>query len=159
MRNISRTSIFFLLAGFVGLFLDQWSKNWVVNNIQSMDDFFSLLPVLKIVRSHNYGVSFGMLGDLRLSPWMYAGVVTAALAMLGHMFVNLKNVWLRCGVVCISIGAIGNQMDRFIYGHVVDFISVHWFEKYHFYVFNVADILITCGAILVALVLFLDKDS
>jgi signal peptidase II len=59
-------------------------------------------------------------------------------------------VWLPIALALILGGAIGNLIDRVIYGHVVDFISVHWNNKY-FPAFNIADSAITLGAIMMGL--------
>ena len=56
-------------------------------------------------------------------------------------------------------GAIGNLIDRIIYGHVVDFLDFHWQEVYRFATFNVADMAITCGAALIILDGFIKKPA
>ena len=60
------------------------------------------------------------------------------------------SVWLPVALTLILGGAIGNLIDRIAYGHVVDFISVHWGNSY-FPAFNIADSAITLGAIMMAL--------
>ena len=59
-------------------------------------------------------------------------------------------VLLPSALSLILGGAIGNLFDRLVYGHVVDFISVHW-DKSYFPAFNIADSAITVGAVLMAL--------
>jgi signal peptidase II len=148
----------YLFIILLGVSADFASKYWVVHTLFSPADYLDPLPILSIVRTHNYGVSFGLLGSLMLSPWFYAGVVAFAISLLGKMAYQVSFTPLRYAVAMIISGAIGNQIDRFLYGYVVDFIDVHWFGKIHFYVFNIADILVTIGAILLALILFFKKD-
>ena len=56
-------------------------------------------------------------------------------------------------------GAIGNLFDRVVYGHVIDFILVHWQNRWYFPAFNLADSAITLGAILLALDMFKPQKS
>ncbi|MDO8697092.1 MAG: signal peptidase II, partial [Pseudomonas sp.] len=56
-------------------------------------------------------------------------------------------------------GAIGNLFDRVAYGHVIDFILVHWQNRWYFPAFNLADSAITLGAILLALDMFKTPKS
>ena len=63
--------------------------------------------------------------------------------------------WLAIGLALILGGAIGNAYDRFIDGYVVDYLHFHWGEAY-FPAFNVADIGITTGAIMLIIDALLD---
>jgi signal peptidase II len=56
-------------------------------------------------------------------------------------------------------GAVGNLFDRVAYGHVIDFILVHWQDRWFFPAFNLADSAITVGAIMLALDMFISKKS
>jgi len=67
--------------------------------------------------------------------------------------------WLGIAISLILGGAIGNNLiDRVIYGHVVDFIQVYY-DKWYFPSFNVADSAITCGAVLLLILTFFDKEG
>ncbi|MEK7796744.1 MAG: signal peptidase II, partial [Pseudomonadota bacterium] len=57
---------------------------------------------------------------------------------------------LAVALVLVLGGAIGNLVDRLIYGYVVDFVDVYY-QNWHWPAFNVADSAITVGAILIAL--------
>ena len=56
-------------------------------------------------------------------------------------------------------GALGNLYDRIVYGHVVDFILVHWQNRWYFPAFNFADSAICVGAVMLALDMFKSKKS
>lgn len=60
--------------------------------------------------------------------------------------------WLSA-LMLILAGAVGNLVDRILNGYVVDFIHVHYQYKYHWPIFNVADITITVGAIILAILM------
>ena len=61
-----------------------------------------------------------------------------------------ENKWLAVALSLVLGGALGNLFDRLAYGHVIDFISVHWSGSY-FPAFNIADSAITIGAIMLGL--------
>lgn len=149
--------IWYALAIFMGVLLDQWTKLLIVNNIHTVKDFLDVLPFLSIVRTHNLGVSFGMLSGLNLGAWFYGVLVLAITVFLTVMLAKTQTTLSRIAYASIISGALGNLIDRFLRGYVVDFVSVHWFHKYHFYVFNVADIFITCGSALIILDVLLEK--
>lgn len=154
---MKRCYMFYIVFVLIGVVLDQWTKLLVVNNIQSAEDFISVLPIFSIVRTHNMGVSFGMLSAFNLGPWFYGVLVLCIVIFLIRLFFKAHTLLLRVAYSAIISGAIGNLIDRFLRGYVVDFISVHWFNKHHFYVFNVADIFITCGAGLIILDALFEK--
>lgn len=157
MKNRYYVYALFLVFGVA---LDQWTKYLVVNHIQNANDFFHILPVLSIVRTHNTGVSFGMLSAFNLGPWFYGILVISIMAFLIYMvIINHARVLLQTAFVLMIGGAMGNLIDRFVRGYVVDFISAHWFGQYYFYVFNVADIFVSCGAALVILDAIIEKRT
>jgi len=66
---------------------------------------------------------------------------------------------LAVALALVLGGALGNLLDRVVFGHVVDFILVHWQHRWYFPAFNVADMAITGGAILLALDMFKSEKS
>lgn len=151
--------LIYSLIILLGVVLDQWTKCLIVQHIQSHADFIDVLPVLSIVRTHNMGVSFGMLSAYNLGSVFYGLLTTAIIIFLVYMILKSSRIIAQSGFVLMISGAIGNLIDRLNYGYVVDFISVHWFSKYHFYIFNVADIFISCGAGLIILDTILEKRT
>ena len=67
--------------------------------------------------------------------------------------------WLAIALALVLGGALGNLYDRMVLGHVVDFILVHWQDRWRFPAFNLADSAITVGAIMLALDMFKSKNS
>jgi signal peptidase II len=139
-----------LLVGIIVLFADQLSKWWVLDVLHLPDlRQIVLLPVLNLTMVWNHGVTFGLLTGL--GAW--SSVILAAVALC---VVCALGVWLyrsdsrvsSVAIGAIAGGAIGNVVDRFRFGAVVDFIHAHiatpWGD-YSWYVFNVADSAIVCG--------------
>lgn len=113
--------------------------------------------LLYLSSTRNTGAAFSMLGD---APWaqtffLILTVIAVVLATVFLIFNKKKSKWLDVSVVFIISGAIGNFIDRVALGSVRDFIYVTFFAN-----FNVADIAISVGAImLVVYFLFIDRDA
>lgn len=108
-----------------------------------------LLPILNLTLVHNTGAAFGFLSGA--SGWqnvLFAGIAVVACVAIVMMLRGLKpGDWvLAVALTLILGGAIGNLIDRLVYGHVIDFIDFH-FGGWHFWTFNVADSAITIGAV------------
>jgi signal peptidase II len=129
--------------------LDQATKALVVARFELFERR-ALLPVLELTLLHNKGAAFSFLSDA--SGWQhYLFLALAALVSLGIVVWLLRlrspgSALLAGGLALILGGALGNAFDRLLRGHVIDFIHFHWFEKWYFPAFNVADSAITVGA-------------
>jgi signal peptidase II len=69
-----------------------------------------------------------------------------------------KRMFLVTGLALILGGAIGNLIDRTLYGHVIDFIDVYY-KTYHYPAFNIADSAITLGAAFLIIDMFKHKET
>ena len=151
----------FLVAAVI-FFADQLTK-WYVTGPAGLlveGDQRRLLPFFDLTRTHNYGISLGLLrADSDAARWMLV-VVTAgiALAML---------VWIlreprhgdRLALGLVLGGAIGNILDRARLGYVVDFADLHFGSFRPFLVFNVADAAISIGVVILLIRAFLVRDE
>ncbi len=130
---IVTTSIFLFSAAIV---LDRITKHLALIHLpQSPVHVFS---ILEFVYVENYGAVFGLFSNQPINfAALSIGSIVVILLLLRIFFKKIP--WLP--VSLILGGAIGNIIDRYLYGFVVDFIKVG-----SFYVFNVADACITIGA-------------
>ena len=113
--------------------------------------------LLYISSTKNTGAAFSMLGNVEWAQTFFLILTVIAVgAGLAYLVLNKKkSKWLNVSVSFIIGGAIGNFIDRLAFRYVRDFIFVTFFAN-----FNVADIAITVGAImLVVYLLFIDKDA
>lgn len=130
------------------LIADQWVKYWTTINIVLDTGESALIPgFVKLVNVHNSGAAFGFLNSVEYMRWIFAGIAIAfavvlAIIMIRRVFPG-KFPTILCAVAIA--GALGNCIDRFIYGYVVDMFKL---EFINFAVFNVADILLTVSCIL-----------
>ncbi len=146
-----------LLAGGIVLILDHLTK-WLIRDVV-LDGarYIEITGFFNLVEVWNRGVSFGLFASS--SPW--TPVLLSALA-IGISIVLL--VWLRkAETLLLSIalgivigGAVGNVVDRILWGHVFDFLDFH-IAGYHWPAFNVADSAITIGVALILIDGFIAK--
>jgi signal peptidase II len=131
------------------LVLDQLTKALIVAKFE-LYERIDVLPILEMTRLHNYGAAFSLLHDA--GGWQHYFFVSLALLVSVGITVWLSrlrfraNAMLGSGLALILGGALGNVIDRLMHGHVVDFIHFHWYERWYFPAFNVADTAITIGA-------------
>jgi signal peptidase II len=138
--------------------LDQWTKYLITDNFAEFEELV-LLPVLDLMRLHNEGAAFSFLSDATgWQRWLFTGLGVAVsagiLVWLRRLPASGQNL-LAAGLSLVLGGALGNVIDRVLWGHVIDFIRVHYNEWY-FPAFNVADSAITVGAALLILDNLLD---
>jgi len=140
---------FWLTAGAV-LILDRLSKWWIMGNMSIGDSWALITGIVNIRFIQNKGAAFGILqGGRLLFILMAVAVIIATVYFIRKYQLPLL---AQYSLGLIVGGALGNLIDRIIYGSVVDFISVGWFP-----VFNLADSAIVCGGILLVLWMFIDE--
>jgi len=150
-----RYFLFGLMVAALVLIADQASKNWVLYSLGFVEcpncmsvevtSFFNLTMVW------NEGISYGLFpADSPGEKWLLIGFSLLMALILTSWMVRADGRWLGLGLGLVIGGAVGNVIDRFIYGAVVDFFHFHAFG-YSWYVFNVADaaIVLGVGAILI----------
>ena len=150
------------LAAIFGLVLllifDQWTKLLAISRLIGQADIELLPGIFSLHYLENHGAAFGILRD---QQWVFlilaAGFLVAAVILYLRMPFTARMIPLRIITVFIAAGAVGNMIDRLFRHYVVDFL---YFSLIDFPVFNVADIYITCCAVLLVLfVVFYYKDE
>ncbi|MEC7831271.1 MAG: signal peptidase II [Pseudomonadota bacterium] len=103
---------------------------------------------LDFVLVFNTGVSYGLFsGGGNLQRWILIILSIAIIIFLLNFLKSEKSIIPRISISLIVGGALGNIFDRFVYGAVIDFISLHA-KGFSWYIFNIADIFIVLGVIL-----------
>lgn len=147
------------------IMLDQLTKWMAEASLESVGRSVAVFPHLNMTLAYNYGAAFSFLGDQNgWQRWFFTGLAVVVCVIIVNWLRKLSKarVTLAVGLALVLGGAVGNLIDRMTQGKVTDFIDVYFdipfvMENYHFATFNVADIAITCGAvILVFLSLFTD---
>lgn len=138
----------------LGIVLDRITKIYASSN-------FLQNPIkgklINLVYVENRGAAFGILQDRRIFFIILTLVVVAYLLYYFIRNINTNPKMLNLALSLIISGALGNFYDRLFHGYVVDFIE---FSFINFPVFNIADILVTLGSILlIVFILFSDMDG
>src|SRR5665213_753339 len=106
-----------------------------------------LLPFFNLVMVWNPGISYGLFPASSIVGTAILVLVSlAAIAGLGYWLWGMTSLSLALGAGLVIGGALGNLIDRLVYGRVADFCHLYGFG-YDFYVFNIADVAITFGAV------------
>lgn len=133
----------------LGIGLDQLTKYLVVHNIKNSGSLTIIKNVLRITYVENRGAAFGILQE---QMWFFILITVVTLSVLFYMLIiNYKHMslWVIISLSMVIGGTIGNFIDRWRLGYVVDFISLRFFNRYDFAVFNIADMLIVVGGIMI----------
>lgn len=134
------------------LVLDQLSKWWILEVVRLPElrhvPGVALGPLgVDLTMVWNRGVTFGLFSGG--GPWNHLVLALVALAVAGFLLRWLWRAESRFVALALGAvigGAVGNVIDRFRFGAVVDFVDAHAFG-WHWYVFNVADAAIVCGVL------------
>ena len=133
--------IFLLLVLF-----DILSK-YIVYNYIDLYQFIKITYFFDITHIHNFGVSFGLFaGTIPALVLVIIGLFVTAFVL--YLYINSSEFLERWGLFIIICGAIGNIVDRFINGYVIDFLYLH-INQYYWPAFNFADIYISIGIIMI----------
>jgi signal peptidase II len=112
---------------------------------------------LELRYTENTAIAFSMLSSIEpdIRQWIIYSLSLVAITFLCVLIWKVRNdsmFWLFSLMLVLS-GAIGNLSERLMRGYVIDFIHLHYYDKWSWPIFNVADILITCGAILLGILM------
>ena len=126
---------------------DQFTKVLILG-YYNLGDSTYVTSFFNVVRAHNTGAAFSFLAAASgWQRWFFTAIGVAAAAFIVWLLRRHAGQKLfSFALACILGGAVGNVVDRVIHGYVVDFIQVHWNNRWYFPAFNVADSAITIGA-------------
>ncbi|MGC6404439.1 MAG: signal peptidase II [Candidatus Comchoanobacterales bacterium] len=141
---IDRTTKLLLPVCIVLIIIDQWTKQLATQ----LNSPWHPIPNLRLIWVQNTGSAFGWFHD-----WPYYSSIISVLTLIIVVYLTRQMMlhtlkYVKLGYTFIIAGALGNCLDRFIYGYVNDFIDIHFGSK-HWFVFNLADAFITIGCLLI----------
>jgi len=138
--------------------LDQASKYLAVEYLKDGTVYSIIDKFLELSYVENYGAGFGILQNKKTFLIIVTGLVILALAFVFYRNYNRMNLVMKLSLLSLIGGSMGNLIDRVRLGYVVDFISVRFGNGYDFPVFNVADMFVVIGTVLLIFIILFDKD-
>jgi signal peptidase II len=144
MNIIQRSGLLIIGATIV---LDQATKYWALEQL-TPPNMINVFPFMDFILAGNEGISFWFLGGGVVPPSAFILIAVLISAFLVWQLWNSTSLVVGLAFGLIIGGAIGNVIDRAIYGAVVDFILLSW-KTWSWPVFNIADTAITCGVVLI----------
>jgi signal peptidase II len=144
-----------LIASFI-VVLDQVTK-WAVRNYLAFEETWLpsslewLSPYARIINWYNKGAAFGTLQGMRYVFIVLTFVVIGAIIYY-YPSLPVKDRWSRLAMAMLLGGAIGNLIDRVLFGQVTDFISVGTFP-----ILNIADMCVSVSAVMLAVGMLLNE--
>jgi signal peptidase II len=149
VKTLSKTPTWIWWAVLGVIIIDQLSKQWVLKSMVPGVPIVLLKGGLSLVLTFNTGAAFSFLASSGgWQRYAFAGIAVLTSMWLIAELLKPAPWFQRCGMLLILGGALGNLIDRLLYGHVVDFIYVYAGKIWSFSVFNVADMAITGGVML-----------
>ena len=143
---MTRVMLISLIAAAV--VADQLTKTAALS-LLSQGTAVPVLPSFNLTLGFNTGVSFGMMGGFMAGkPFLMAALTGALTIAFAVMAFRAQHALERAGLALVVGGALGNIIDRLRQGAVTDFLDFYW-RDWHWPMFNVADICITLGAVLI----------
>jgi signal peptidase II len=142
--------------------LDQATKHIIARTVDLYESVTVIPGFFNITRIHNKGAIFGSFSQAnnKLVFALLTAASLAALALVVYYFFKTPagDKLMKVALTLIMAGALGNQFDRLIRGHVIDFLDFY-VGKAHWPFFNAADSCITIGACLMLVILFRRKPE
>ena len=153
-KHAPRSLWLWLGIALVVLLFDQFTKLLIIGSFQ-LGDSQPVTSFFNLVRVHNSGAAFSFLSTASgWQRWFFTGIGLVAAVYIVWMLRSHPEQTLFCFALSLVLGgAVGNVMDRLLWGHVVDFLDFHWawlsqvFYQGHFPAFNVADSAISVGVV------------
>lgn len=134
---------------FIIILLDQVSKI-TINKSFRWGEEMVVTSFFNVVLAYNKGAAFSFLSNE--SGWQryfFTAIGVGAALYIVYLLKKHAGQRMFCWALALILGgAVGNVIDRLVYGHVVDFLDFHWKNLGHFPAFNIADTAITIGAAL-----------
>ncbi len=159
MKRKPNTRISSLTIALIIFILDQWSKFSILQHPElsnyktiAVTSFFNLVLVF------NRGVSFGMFAGQN-QPLLLIAIAAIILSILIVWLWGNSSLMVAIGIGFIIGGALGNVVDRILYGAVVDFLDFH-INDLHWPAFNIADSFVFIGVVVLCVYsMFFEKKN
>ena len=138
--------------------LDQLTKFIITSSFTLYESRPVIKNVFSLTYIRNTGTAWGLFQGQRVIFLIIAAIILVlSFYIMGNIVGQKRYIWAEISIILLVSGAIGNMIDRYNLGYVIDFLH---FELIDFPVFNLADIFVVCSMILlIILIMFVYKDE
>jgi len=147
-NNMLKKNIFYFFLVLLIFILDRISKLWIISTFNSENNLeIKISSFFNLNLIWNKGIAFGLFSyGEKFEYNLLTGLIIIISAIVFWMIIKTKGLE-KFGFLMILGGALGNIFDRLYYSAVPDFIDIYY-KNFHWFVFNVADIFITVGVLM-----------
>ena len=145
MTSARRLGLAIVLVVFLA---DQALKLWLLFGLRLAETGpFAVTPFMNIVLAWNRGISYGLFQQgTDFGRWALVAISIVAAIWLWRWMWREERPLTVVSLALVVGGALGNGLDRAVYGAVVDFVQLHW-GSFSWYIFNIADAAIVVGVV------------
>lgn len=156
MIKVIKEYLIVIISSSSVFLIDLLSKNKIISIFKDgVIEKIYVNDYLDFILVFNTGISYGLFsGGGDFQKWILISLSILIIIFLLSFIRNESSILSKLSISFIIGGALGNVLDRFIYGAVVDFISLHA-KGFSWYIFNIADMFIVLGVILFILSQFI----
>jgi len=147
-NNMLKKNIFYFFLVLLIFILDRISKLWIISIFNSENNLeIKISSFINLNLIWNKGIAFGLFSyGEKFEYNLLTGLIIMIIVIVFWMIIKTKG-FEKYGFLMILGGALGNIFDRLYYSAVPDFIDIYY-KNFHWFVFNVADIFITVGVLM-----------
>lgn len=147
--------VFYFLLSAIIIGLDQWLKFWIDANYQIGETHAVIDGLFSLTHLRNTGAAWSILEG---KMTFFAIITVVAVIVITYLLLRFRkgSLWFKFGLALVLAGAIGNFIDRLRLGYVVDMFQ---FDFIRFPIFNIADMSLVCGVILIFIYAIIDEQK
>jgi len=147
-NDMLKKNIFYFFFTLFIFIIDRVSKLWIISIFNSENNLeIKISSFINLNLIWNKGIAFGLFSyGEKFEYNLLTGLIIMIIAIVFWMIIKTKGLE-KYGFLMILGGALGNIFDRLYYSAVPDFIDIYY-KNFHWFVFNVADIFITVGVLM-----------
>ena len=159
LKFIKKNLFFYLIFVLIIFCLDRISKIYVIEKFKN--NFDNTLYESKFLNIHliwNEGIAFGLMSFDEKSFYNTLTIIIILVSLLILYLSYINKGLQKYALLSVFAGSLGNIYDRLFYNAVPDFIDFH-VEDFHWFIFNIADIFITVGVIIMIMTEFFNNNE
>ena len=159
IKNKLKNNYIFVIIILLMFAMDRFSKEYVIDFFLSYkEQSYYLYPFLNLTLIWNTGMAFGLFESESNTYHFISALIVVVIGFLIIWLFKSRILLEKSALSLVIGGALGNLFDRIKFNAVPDFIDLHY-RDFHWFVFNVSDIVITIGIILLLLSDILKKNE